>query len=232
MIKDYKGAKLYYLPWYDKENTTFIDLARVIDLAFRVLQEKIDIVDRNLFIDTALEALPIFQRDLGLQISEEVSIEQKRKIIQGYLHYLHEQTTEEVVRELCKSYGNMSVVFDIEKADEVDTYNILMRFRNGNTNNIVDLLDMLSKVLPAHLDYILRILMSVRLIYQDKLKSYETKFWMTNQIPSGRVPTQSYRGIKSRYTLRMGSSGRISDNKPYKTNEIRANNTPNKGGNR
>lgn len=157
-MKNYAGEYIYHLPWYDKENITFIDMARVIELSYRFLERQLEVVERNLFIDTAIEALPIFQRDLGLQISSEVPLEQRRKIIRGYLHYLHEQTTEEVVRELCKSFENVTSDIDIEKALAIDTYNVNVNYTFDHKVDYKSLDTLLRKILPAHLSYIMNII--------------------------------------------------------------------------
>lgn len=52
---------IYFLPWYDKINPTFIHLCRVLDVSYRYMEEQVARVDRNLNLNTAIEMLPYFE---------------------------------------------------------------------------------------------------------------------------------------------------------------------------
>ncbi|WP_455256657.1 hypothetical protein [Peptoniphilus asaccharolyticus] len=160
---NYKEAFLHYLPWYDKRNLTMIDLAEALNLSFNFLESEIGVISRNLFIDTALEALPIFQRDLGIKIDDD---KDKRSAIQGYLHYLHQQTTEKVVQDLIKSYSTKNSIVELVKQEQIDTYKFIIKSEIGENRNTKDLVSVLKKVLPAHLAF------SILLIWIVKQKIY------------------------------------------------------------
>lgn len=216
-----------YLPQVAKSEE-MIEIMDTESKAFQDKWEDLKSVSFNRYISTADEN-GIFWFERVLNIISKGSLEDRRKKV-------FVEWNKKVVWTHRTLEDWLDMVVGVKKYRMILEYNeyslVLSVFVNNQNLNNMELAKSLREIIPANLLIDIRILMSERLIYQDKLKSFETKFWMTNQIPSGRVPTQSYRGIKSRDTLRMGSSGRISDNKPYKTNEIRANNTPNKGGNR
>lgn len=160
MIKNrnYAGEYLYYLPWYDQENILFIDIARCVDLIFRLLGDKLSIIERNLFLDTVVEIIPILTRDLGLTLPKDITVEQKRDLIQSYLHYLHKQTTEQVVQDLLNGYTSQKSLAALEKGQDQDTYKIFLGALDDKENFRLDLIvGMLKKVLPAHLAFSLEV---------------------------------------------------------------------------
>ena len=213
-MKNYAGEYIYHLPWYDKENITFIDMARVIELSYRFLEKQLEVVERNLFIDTAIEALPIFQRDLGLQISSEVPLEQRRKIIQGYLHYLHEQTTEVVVLELMRSYVNEHDAVDIKKTDEQDVYEVTLVYRNTTVHNEGDLIDTLEKVLPSHLAFTFRLLIEIDLALETRLGDYNYPIHLCGLYDTGTIPRIRWEGQATNIDVNLDTA--IDDAKNYK----------------
>ena len=77
MFYDYKDAMVDYLPWYDKENEIIVNVCRSLELAFRDLDKKFDFVYSNLFLDTAVDMVPLFIKKLGLKVSEGASIKEK-----------------------------------------------------------------------------------------------------------------------------------------------------------
>lgn len=151
MFYDYKDAIVDYLPWYDKENLIIVNMCRVLELAFRDLDKKYNFVYSNLFLDTAVDMLPLFMKKLGLKVSDGASIEDKRGLIQAYMHYLHQQTTEKIVAEMVEGNINGDVEAEISKAKEVDVFNLDIKVRSMVNNNLDDVEKMLRKILPSHL---------------------------------------------------------------------------------
>lgn len=151
MFYDYKDAMVDYLPWYDKENEVIVNVCRCLELAFRDLDKKYDFIYSNLFLDTTVDMLPLFMKKLGLKVSEGASIEDKRNLIQAYMHYLHQQTTEKIVAEMVEGTINGDVEAELSKDKEVDVFNLDIKVRSMVTNNLEDVENMLKKILPSHL---------------------------------------------------------------------------------
>lgn len=151
MFYDYKDAMVDYLPWYDKENELIVNVCRCLELAFRDLDKKYDFIYSNLFLDTAVDMLPLFMKKLGLKLSDGASIEDKRGLIQAYMHYLHQQTTEKIVAEMVEGTINGDVEAEISRDKEVDVFNLDIKVRSMVTNNLEDVEKMLKKILPSHL---------------------------------------------------------------------------------
>ncbi len=140
-----------YLPWYDKENEIIVNVCRCLELAFRDLDKKYDFIYSNLFLDTAVDMLPLFMKKLGLKVSDGASIEDKRNLIQAYMHYLHQQTTEKIVAEMVEGTINGDVEAEISRDKEVDVFNLDIKVRSLVNNNLDDVEKMLRKILPSHL---------------------------------------------------------------------------------
>lgn len=151
MFYDYKDAMVDYLPWYDKENELIVNVCRALELAFRDLDKKYDFIYSNLFLDTAVDMLPLFIKKLGLKVSDGASIDDKRGLIQAYMHYLHQQTTEKIVAEMVQGTINGDVEAEISRDKEVDVFNLDIKVRSMVTNNLEDVEKMLKKILPSHL---------------------------------------------------------------------------------
>lgn len=151
MFYDYKDAMVDYLPWYDKENEIIVNVCRCLELAFRDLDKKYNFVYSNLFLDTAVDMLPLFIKKLGLKLSDGARIEDKRNLIQAYMHYLHQQTTEKIVAEMVEGTINGDVEAELSRDKEVDVFNLDIRVRSMVTNNLEDVEKMLKKILPSHL---------------------------------------------------------------------------------
>lgn len=151
MFYDYKDAMVDYLPWYDKENEVIVNVCRCLELAFRDLDKKYDFIYSNLFLDTTVDMLPMFIKKLGLKVSDGASIDDKRGLIQAYMHYLHQQTTEKIVAEMVEGTINGDVEAELSKDKEVDVFNLDIKVRSMVTNNLEDVEKMLKKILPSHL---------------------------------------------------------------------------------
>ena len=151
MFYDYMDAMVDYLPWYDKENVIIVNVCMCLELAFRDLDKKYDFIYSNLFLDTAVDMLPLFIKKLGLKVSDGASIEDKRGLIQAYMHYLHQQTTEKIVAEMVEGTINGDVEAEISRDKEVDVFNLFIKVRSMVNNNLDDVEKMLKKILPSHL---------------------------------------------------------------------------------
>lgn len=211
MFYDYKNAMVDYLPWYDKENEIIVNVCRCLELAFRDLDKKYEFIYSNLFLDTAVDMLPLFIKKLGLKVSDGASIEDKRNLIQAYMHYLHQQTTEKIVSEMVAGTLNGENKVDIVKNIEQDVYDIYMKVSMLNRQDI-DMVDkLLRKILPSHLDFILSLLIENKIILVESTKTYLNPFYMTgtNLYKTGQVYKYQYRGVKKVERVGLGNSNKV-----------------------
>lgn len=211
MFYDYKDAMVDYLPWYDKENQIIVNVCRCLELAFRDLDKKYDFVYSNLFLDTAVDMVPLFIKKLGLKVSDGTSIKDKRGLIQAYMHYLHQQTTEKIVAEMVEGTLNGENKVEILKNIEQDVYDIYMKVSLLNKQNIDMVEKLLRKILPAHLDFILSLLIENKIIFVESTKTYLNPFYMTgtNLYKTGQVYRYQYRGVKKVERVGLGNSNKV-----------------------
>lgn len=211
MFYDYKDAMVDYLPWYDKENEIIVNVCRCLGLTFRDLDRKYDFIYSNLFLDTAVEMLPLFIKKLGLKVGDGASIEDKRNLIQAYMHYLHQQTTEKIVAEMVEGTLNGENKVEILKNIEQDVYDIYMKVSLLNKQNI-DMVDkLLRKILPAHLDFILSLLIENKIILKESTKTYLNPFYMAgnNLYKTGQVYDYQHRGVKMVERVGLGDGNKV-----------------------
>lgn len=211
MFYDYKDAMVDYLPWYDKENQIIVNVCRCLELAFRDLDKNYDFIYSNLFLDTAVEMVPLFIKKLGLKVSDEASIDDKRGLIQAYMHYLHQQTTEKIVAEMVEGTLNGENKVEILKNIEQDVYDIYMKVSLLNKQNLDMVEKLLRKILPAHLDFILSLLIENKIILVESTKTYLNPFYMTGSslYKTGQVYDYQHRGVKMVERVGLGDGGQV-----------------------
>lgn len=143
---------IYFLPWYDKINPTFINLCRVLDVSYRCMEEQVAGVERNLNLDTAIEMLPYFEKRLGIRTIPDISYKQRRRQVQAVLNLMHKQTDEETIKELCSAFSNNNAGAEIYRTENPYVFEI--RFvANGLPNNLEEFERMLRINMPADLDW-------------------------------------------------------------------------------
>lgn len=143
---------IYFLPWYDKINPTFINLCKVLDVSYRYMEEQVARVDRNLNLDSAIELLSYFEERLGIRTDPDISYKQRRRQIQAVLNLMHKQTDEEAIKDLCSAFSNNNAGVEIYKTENPYVYEI--RFvANGLPNNLDEFERMLRINMPADLDW-------------------------------------------------------------------------------
>lgn len=143
---------IYFLPWYDKINPTFINLCKVLDISFRYMEEQVAGVERNLNLDTAIEMLPYFEKRLGIRTIPDISYKQRRRQVQAVLNLMHKQTDEETIKELCSAFSNNNAGAEIYRTENPYVFEI--RFvANGLPNNLEEFERMLRINMPADLDW-------------------------------------------------------------------------------
>lgn len=143
---------IYFLPWYDKINPTFINLCRVLDVSYRYMEEQVAGVERNLNLDTAIEMLPYFEKRLGIRTIPDISYKQRRRQVQAVLNLMHKQTDEETIKELCSAFSNNNAGAEIYRTENPYVFEI--RFvANGLPNNLEEFERMLRINMPADLDW-------------------------------------------------------------------------------
>src|SRR5690625_5001852 len=65
--RDYLSEMLKYLPLYERRSVIFNEILKSHDRELRNTEQQLEVADRNILIDTAIESLVTFERDLGIE---------------------------------------------------------------------------------------------------------------------------------------------------------------------
>ncbi|WP_369899735.1 putative phage tail protein [Bacillus manliponensis] len=148
--RDYKTDMLKMLPLYERKSDVFHNILTADDREFRNLEQQIDIVDRNIFIDTAVESLHIHERDLGIKTVENLRYDQRREQIMSRNRANVGQTTEDTIKLVARAFSNGEV--DVNKTAIPGVYEVKFIDKIGIPDNIESLKESLDIVIPAHLE--------------------------------------------------------------------------------
>lgn len=147
--RDYKSAMMDYLPWYERKSVVFDENLNAYDKEFRRLEQSLDVVDRNMSLDTAIEMLHIYERDLGIKTIKNLKYDQRREQISSRNIASFDQTTEDTIKAVAQAYSNGEV--EVNPTDMDGMYEIKFIGTKGIPNNIEGLKQALDIVIPAHL---------------------------------------------------------------------------------
>ncbi|MEK4715326.1 putative phage tail protein [Sporosarcina sp. FSL K6-5500] len=146
--RDYKTEMIKYLPLYERKSRTFNQILNSYDREFRHTEQQLTVVERNIFLDTAIETLPLSERDLGIKTIPSLSYDQRREQIFSRNRASFDQTTEETIKNVANAYGNGQI--DIYETGIVGIYEIVFS-GNGIPNNLDGLKQAIEVIFPAHL---------------------------------------------------------------------------------
>lgn len=66
------------------------------------------------------------------------------------------------------------------------------------------------------------------IVLKDKTDTYKTKYWMVNEIPSGRAPREAYRGKKFSDVVKVPNKSSVRNNRRVRVNEVKSGGVVNK----
>lgn len=147
--RDYKGAMLEYLPHYERKSQVFNSILNAYDKEFRRSEQDLEVVERNMFIDTAIEGLHLHERDLGIKTIKNLKYDQRREQISSRYRSSFDQTTEDTIKNVASAYSNGEV--EVNPTETPGLYEIKFIGSKGIPNNIEGLKQALDIVIPAHL---------------------------------------------------------------------------------
>lgn len=147
--RDYKSAMLEYLPWYERKSHVFDSILNAYDKEFRRLEQDLDVVERNIFLDTAIESLSIHERDLGIKTIKNLKYDQRREQISSRYRSSFDQTTEDTIKNVAAAYSNGEVEVNLTDVDGL--YEIKFIGSRGVPDNLEGLKETLDIIIPAHL---------------------------------------------------------------------------------
>ncbi|UPW82717.1 putative phage tail protein [Lysinibacillus sp. Ag94] len=149
--QDYLTDMIKYLPLYERKSTVFRTVLTADDREFRNTEQQLEIVNRNMFIDTAIEALPIYERDLGIKSIGTLRYDQRREQITSRNRASFDQTTKETIKSVAAAYSNGDVEVNPTKTPGI--YEIKFVGTKGIPDNLNGLMQAIEIIVPAHLQF-------------------------------------------------------------------------------
>ena len=149
--KDYNTDMLRRLPTYERKSRTIQEIIKSYDREFRNTEQQLEVVERNQQIDTAVENLKIFERDLGIRNRAVLNYKQRREQIISRNIASFSQTTEAVIKQVAAAYSNGDV--DVNPTNVPGVYEIKFVGTRGIPDNLDGLKDAINIVVPAHLQF-------------------------------------------------------------------------------
>lgn len=140
------------LPTYERNSLIINEIFKSVSKYLEESEDKILLNMNELFIDTAVKALDIHARDLGVSIDSNLSLEQKRELITAYYRATFEQTNEETIKNVAASFSGGLVEINPTETDGI--FEIKFVDTWGVPNNIEGLRSALDVIIPAHLEFI------------------------------------------------------------------------------
>lgn len=146
--RNYIQSMVKCMPMYERPSTIMGEIITSYDREFRALEQSLVVVNRNLFIDSAVESLPLHERDLGIETLNQLTYDQRREQIMAQYMAAFDQTTEVTIKQVASAYGNGEV--DIYPTSTPGVY-VIEFVGIGIPNNLDGLKKTLSVILPAHI---------------------------------------------------------------------------------
>ena len=117
---------------------------------FNKVDQQIDKAYDNLFWDTAVESLGDYEKDLGIVPNDRSDYERRREQITARWRAIFDQTTDQTIKDVAKSYTNGEIKINETFKDgvfEIEFTGI------GVPHNIDKFREVIEVIQPAHLEF-------------------------------------------------------------------------------
>lgn len=138
------------LPDYERKSALINQIVYSVALKFNNLNASQLENEHELFIDTAVKALQIHARDLGISIGSSLSVKQQRELVTAHYRATFEQTNESTIKGIASSFSNGEVEISPINSDGI--FEIKFTGLFGVPTNMDGLKKAIYTILPAHLD--------------------------------------------------------------------------------
>ena len=149
--RDYLTNMIEYLPLYERQSFVINEILKAYDREFRNSEQSLEVYERNLLIDTAIEDLHLFERDLGIKTNPKLNYRQRREQIISRNIASFAQTTETVIQSVAAAYSNGEV--EVNPTTVPGVYNIKFVGTKGIPDNLPGLKEAIDIIAPAHLQF-------------------------------------------------------------------------------
>lgn len=175
------------LPRYERKNKLITEILRTVAIELQKLNGQTDQSYKELFIDTALKALQIHAKDLGLKFGNNLSVKQQREIIGAQYMAAFHQTTEAKLIAIVKAFSNSDV--EINETDEPGVFEIALISKEVRLENQKGLHQVLSDTIPAHLAFFIAVILKMdEIVIRAKSYEFGVIYPITNMFTTAALP--------------------------------------------
>lgn len=149
--RDYYQEMVTMVPLYERKSKVFLEVFRSYDGEFKDLVQDVASLENDMFVDTAINSLTIYERDLGITSTQGLQTSQRREQISSRQRASFDQTTEETIQAVAAAYSNGEV--EVNPTSTLGVYEVKFIGSLGVPDNLDGLKKALDIVIPAHLMY-------------------------------------------------------------------------------
>lgn len=140
------------IPSYERESLIINEILNSISEEFESVEQKEIEKNNEFFIDTAVKALALHARDLGITIENFLTSKEKRELVVAYYRAILEQTNDETIKNVASSFTGGTI--EIKSTTKEGVFGIAFTDIYGTPTNIENLRKALDVIIPAHLQFI------------------------------------------------------------------------------
>lgn len=148
--RDYLSKMIKYLPLYERKSNVYKAILKVVDRELRGIEQQKNVAERNMFIDTSIEDLSLYERDLAIKTQLNLKYDQRREQISARTRAAFDQTTLTTIKSVASAFSNGEV--DIHKTAIAGVYECEFIGTIGIPNNMEGLQEAIDLIMPAHLE--------------------------------------------------------------------------------
>lgn len=149
--RNYYQEMVKMVPLYERKSKVFLEVFHSYDEEFKKLIQGVASLENEMFDDTAINSLSIYERDLGITSIEGLTTSQRREQISSRQRASFDQTTEETIQTIASAYSNGEV--EVNPTSTVGLYEVKFVGSLGVPDNLEGLKRAIDVVFPAHLMY-------------------------------------------------------------------------------
>lgn len=167
-----------YYPMFYRDVLEMDEIFKVEGALLDDLETGIDAVLANAFIDTCdADTLSQLESFLGLKLGKSRTDEERRRLIRSFLSGGDKLSATEIA-ETIYAYTGAEVDVVLEPYDDEGNNILSISFLRGDydTVYITDIYNLLSRKIPAHLEYRIAVLYRWKVVISRKRSNYRTEY--------------------------------------------------------
>jgi hypothetical protein len=170
---NYEELKTYYPRYYDE----VFEMKAILEAEGKLaddLEASIEQVFDDCFIDTADETtIRKLEEFLFLGLYKQRSLEERRRLVKSFF-VGSGKLSASMISEMISAYTGASVTVTFEPFDEARNNKLSIEFDRGSGRQLYmsDILTLLEKRIPAHIEYESAVIYSFPIGVEKKVKSY------------------------------------------------------------